>query len=238
MASNMVIHDIPMMNLSDATWTLDEGAHLGDTFLVEMLKQIQEMLWVDSGLSGWDSEDEESMNVCTESVSSGGTCKKSHRINTQDDACMDPKDWRADNISMLEREEVAAAIYEYRDVFSSVPDDTGQTNMVPHSIETGDHRPIFLPPRWLPITKQDVEKAEVQKMLDEGVIQQGQTSWSWATRVVLVTNKDGLARFCMDYHKVNKATHKDAYALPWIDETLDETLNTSAPWIYTQGTGK
>ncbi len=59
----MATHYIPVMNLSDATQTLHEGTRLGDAFPVESLKQVQEMLWVDSGLSDWDSDDEELMDV-------------------------------------------------------------------------------------------------------------------------------------------------------------------------------
>ncbi len=95
----------------------------------------------------------------------------------------------------------------------------GRTDLVTHSIDTGEHRPICLSPRRLPITKQDVEQAEVQNMLDRGVIEPCQSSW--ASPVVLVTKKDGSTRFCMDYRKVNEVTHKDAYPLPRIDDTLN-----------------
>ncbi len=95
----------------------------------------------------------------------------------------------------------------------------GQTDLVTHSIDTGEHCPIRLPPRRLPITKQDVEQAEVQKMLDRGIIEPCQSSW--ASTVVLVTKKDGSTGFCVDYRKVNEVTHKDAYPLPQIDDTLD-----------------
>ncbi len=129
-------------------------------------------------------------------------------------------EWIAEDITTRECEELAAAIYEYRDVFSSCPEDMGQTDLFTHTIDTGEHRPIPHPtPRRLPITKQDVEKAEVQKMLDRGVIEPCQSSW--ASPVVLVTKKDGFTRFCVDYRKVNEVTRKDAYVLPWIDDTLD-----------------
>ena len=36
-----------------------------------------------------------------------------------------------------------------------------------------------------------------------------------------VTEKDGTSRFCVDYHKVNSATQKDAYPLPRINDVLD-----------------
>ncbi len=42
-------------------------------------------------------------------------------------------------------------------------------DIVTHSIDTGEHRSIKLTPRRLPITKEDVKKAKVQKMLDRDV---------------------------------------------------------------------
>ncbi len=127
--------------------------------------------------------------------------------------------WISEDITAQQREELAAAIYEYREVFSSGPEDMGQTDLVTHAIDIVEHRPIRLPPRRLPITKQDVGKAEVQKIMDRGVIKPCQSSW--ASPVVLVTKKDGSTRFCMDYCKVNEVTCKDAYPLPHIDDTLD-----------------
>ncbi len=126
-------------------------------------------------------------------------------------------EWISEYITTREREELAAAIYKYRDVFSSGPEDMGQIDLVTHTIDTGEHRPIGLHPRRLPITKQDVETAEVQKMLDRGIIEPCQST----SPVVLVTKKDGFTRFCVDYRKVNEVTRKGAYPLPWIDDTLD-----------------
>ncbi len=125
----------------------------------------------------------------------------------------------ASDLTLRQREELAAAIYKYRDVFSIGPTDMGRTGLVKHTIDTGDQRPIRLPPHRLPITKQEIEKEEVQKMLDRGVIEPCQSSW--ASPMVLVTKKDGTTRFCVDYRKLNDVTRKDAYPLLWINDTLD-----------------
>ncbi len=47
----------------------------------------------------------------------------------------------------------------------------GQTGLVKHMICMGDQRPIRMLLRLLPITKQEVEQEEVQKMLDRGAIE-------------------------------------------------------------------
>ncbi len=63
------------------------------------------------------------------------------------------------------------AIYEYREVLNSGPEVMGPTDLVTHTIDPGEHRPICLPFRRLPITKQNVEKSDVQKMLGRDVIE-------------------------------------------------------------------
>ncbi len=120
------------------------------------------------------------------------------------------------DLILHQKADLAAAIYEFRDVFSSGSTDMG---LVKHTIDTGDQRPIQLPSRRLPIGKQEIEQDEVQKMLARGVIELCQSSW--ASPIVLVTKKDGTKRFCISYRKLNDATKKDAYILPRIDDTLD-----------------
>ena len=63
------------------------------------------------------------------------------------------------------------------------------------------------------------EEKEVQRMLNEQVIEPAQSEW--ASPVVLVNKPDGSLRFCIDYRKLNALTVKDTYPLPRMDECLD-----------------
>ena len=52
----------------------------------------------------------------------------------------------------------------------------------------------------------------------------------WGSPVVLV-KKDGTTCFCVDYRKLNAVTHKDAYSLPRIDDTLQAL--SGSKWFST-----
>jgi hypothetical protein len=62
-----------------------------------------------------------------------------------------------------------------------------------------------------------------------GIIEESVSPWS--SPVVLVRNKNGELRFCVDYRKLNNVTNKDCFPLPRIDDTLD-TLD-GAKWFST-----
>jgi hypothetical protein len=107
----------------------------------------------------------------------------------------------------------------YSPLFAKHDNDFGRTTLVEHSIDTGDTPPIRQPPRRVPGGQLEEFEAEIQRMLEAGVIEPGQSPW--ASPVVLVRKKDGSVRFCVDYRRLNMATKFDAYPLPRIDETLE-----------------
>jgi predicted aspartyl protease len=93
------------------------------------------------------------------------------------------------------------------DAFATADDPTGRTNIVQHRINTGNIKPIRQPPRRLPPAKHQEVTQMVDKMKNEGIMED---SWSpWSSPVVLVTKKDGSTRFCVDYRRLNDLTKKD-----------------------------
>eukprot|EP00253_Pinus_taeda_P014512 PITA_14512 len=69
-------------------------------------------------------------------------------------------------------------------------------------------------------TLEDIVKEELQKLLDAGFIYPISDS-EWVSPLVLVPKKNGKWRICVDYWELNKATKKDHFPLPFIDQVLD-----------------
>eukprot|EP00253_Pinus_taeda_P035400 PITA_35400 len=67
---------------------------------------------------------------------------------------------------------------------------------------------------------QDIVKEELEKLLDVGFIYPISDS-EWVSPLVLVPKKNGKWRICVDYREHNKATKKDHFPFPFIDQVLD-----------------
>ena len=111
-------------------------------------------------------------------------------------------------------------IYEYEDVF---PDElpglppyrdvdfifklhlgTSPISMTPHSMTPAEFQEI---------------KVQLQELLDIGFIKSS-TSY-WGTPILFAKKRDKIFRLCIDYQQLNRATIKNRYALPHIDDLFD-----------------
>ncbi|XP_073291016.1 uncharacterized protein [Primulina huaijiensis] len=63
-------------------------------------------------------------------------------------------------------------------------------------------------------------KNQLQDLLHKGFIRP--SSSPWGAPALFVKKKDGSLRLCIDYRKINKATIKDKYPLPRIDDLFDQ----------------
>lgn len=92
-------------------------------------------------------------------------------------------------------------------------------------MDTGEHKPIKIPPRRLPYAHRSIVEIEIPIMLDNNIIEPSESPWSAPLLLVKTW------RFCLDYRQLNKITKKDAYHLPRIDESLDALAGAS--WFST-----
>ncbi|GFX55818.1 retrovirus-related Pol polyprotein from transposon 297 [Trichonephila clavipes] len=122
-------------------------------------------------------------------------------------------------LSDEQRNKLSELLRKFSGLFTRTDKSTAAKTNVKHRIFTGDHAPINQRAYRVSPTERRIIHEEVQKRLDEGIVQPSESPWS--SPVVLVRKKDGSWRFCVDYRKLNSVTKKDVYPLPRIDDTLD-----------------
>ncbi|GJV82267.1 hypothetical protein Tco_1518137 [Tanacetum coccineum] len=101
-----------------------------------------------------------------------------------------------------------------------------------------DYKPVIQPQRLLNPKVQDVVKNEIVKLFDSGLIYPISDSL-WVSPIHVVPKKGGMTvvlndnnelipsrivtgwRVCIDYRKLNDATRKDHFPLPFIDQMLE-----------------
>lgn len=101
-----------------------------------------------------------------------------------------------------------------------------------------DHKPVIEGQRRLNPNLQEVVKKEITKLLDAGIIYSVPHS-QWVSPIHVVPKKGGMTvvhnekneliptrtvtgwRVCIDYRKLNNATRKDHFPLPFIDQMLE-----------------
>ncbi len=105
------------------------------------------------------------------------------------------------------------------DCFSLDHGELRMTKGIEVEIDTEGVRPIRQAPRRLAYAIRDEVKKEVDKLLGLRVVQESNSPWS--SPIVAMRKKDGTLHLCVDYHKLNDVTRKDAFPLPRCDDLLN-----------------
>ena len=80
--------------------------------------------------------------------------------------------------------------------------------------------PISIPPYRMAPTDLRELKAQLEELLIKGFIRPSISPWG--APVIFLKNKDGSLRLCIDYIQLNRATIRNQYPLPRIDELFDQ----------------
>eukprot|EP00253_Pinus_taeda_P002517 PITA_02517 len=127
------------------------------------------------------------------------------------------------NLTSEQETKLIHMLRKYKEAFAwDYPDMKGiDPQLCTHNIYIErDARPIRQPQRRLNPHLKEVVKAELQKLLDVNFIYPISDS-KWVSPLVVVPKKNGKWRICVDYRELNKATQKDHFPLPFIDQVLD-----------------
>ena len=145
------------------------------------------------------------------------------------------------SLTTLEEEKLLRVLRDHKHALGwSLADLKGiRPSMCMHRILLEDgHKPSVEAQRRLNLTMKEVVRKEVLKWLDTGVIYPISDS-AWVSPVQVVPKKGGTTvirtennilvpsrtvtgwRICIDYRKLNKATRKDHFPLPFLDQMLD-----------------
>lgn len=89
-----------------------------------------------------------------------------------------------------------------------------------HHIYTENIRPFRQPQRRINLALRDIVKQEIEKLLQVGFIYPISNS-QWVSPLVIVPKNNGKWRICVEYRELNKATLRDYFPLPFIDQVLD-----------------
>ena len=128
-----------------------------------------------------------------------------------------------------QRTSVENLLIKHVDAFMAPGGKMGNTDLVSHSIDTGDAKPVKTPYRPPAFAKRQIIEENIDKMLADGVIEPSTSAWS--APIVLVKKKDNTYRFCVDLRRLNQVTRKDAYPLPNINDCLSSL--SGAQWFCT-----
>ena len=122
------------------------------------------------------------------------------------------------DLTEKQHQQLNETINLYKSIDSS--DKLGLTNVISHSIDTNDAKPIRQRQYPLSPKMQEHLKKEINEMLKLGIIQPSKSPW--CSPLWLVNKKSGDFRICYDARKLNSVSVKDSYPMPRIDVILSQ----------------
>lgn len=132
---------------------------------------------------------------------------------------------RCSHMNPEEKKALMNCLSKYTDIFHLEGEPLTHTNVINHSINTGDSAPIHVKSYRFPeIHKDEVEK-QIKKMLEQNIIRPSMSPWSapvWVVPKKLDASGKQKWRIVIDYRRLNDVTVSEIYPLPLINDILDQ----------------
>ena len=201
---------IDLNNWGAEPQTLDKGQEIG---LIEPVTLVErdDLIWN-------DTEENTSVRVCL--IEGQGERKEELRKRLQISGSCTEED----------RKQLEELLLQHNGVFALDDQELGETDLVTHSIDTGNAKPVQTLPRRLPYALRKELELELSTLLDTGCVEPCVSPYSSA--LVLVRKKGGGLRVCVDYRGVNRDTIPDKYPIRRIDELID-MVGKNKPTVFT-----
>ena len=110
-------------------------------------------------------------------------------------------------------------LHEYADVFKVV----GTLPGGPYHMKLKDsYKPVQHPPRSLPLGMQSAYKAELDRLVKEGIITEVHEQTEWINSIVPVMKEDSSLRLCLGPKDLNKVSDRNLRYARTLDDILPE----------------
>ena len=167
-------------------------------------------------------------------IEGGGPLMRAHMSRTMDLKESEPNyifEIRGDNeqeqkfdvnpyLTNAQKDELFKLLHEHSDVFAINPKSPSVARGVSHIIDIGGAQPVKQ--RSYPVApavEQEIME-QVREMVSNQICRPSNSPW--ASRVLLVTKRNGSKRFCVDFRELNKVTRADSYPMPHPKDILDK----------------
>ena len=132
--------------------------------------------------------------------------------------------WKNSILTTAQRTALIALLLNFSNVFSHGPTDIGHTTLLKHDIDVGEAKPLYQRQYRIPHAYRPLVAEQTQRLQKAGVISPSTSAWNSPLVVVRKKTDDGTVkiRCCLDLRGVNKLIKLAPYAMPRIDDMLDQ----------------
>ena len=124
------------------------------------------------------------------------------------------------DLNEQQKQELLNLLHEYRDCFANSMEEIGCTHLISHSIDTTDDIPVKARPYKTSPEMKKVLESEVQKLLDNDIIEY--SSSDYASPVFLVRKPNNTFRLVVDFRKLNQKIKDVVFPLPLLNDVVDQ----------------